>query len=95
MSPGTYPDVTALVTGGVSGIGAAAAARLRAAGVRVVTVDLSPDGDETLDVTDRKAKPGTGERDRRRGRRVMLRRGRADGPRRVTRWVARVRRRPR
>jgi len=52
MTPSTYPDVTALVTGGVSGIGAATAARLPAAGVRVVTADLSLDGDETLDITD-------------------------------------------
>ena len=49
---GAYPDVTALVTGGASGIGAATAARLRAAGVRVVTADLAPGADEKLDVTD-------------------------------------------
>jgi NAD(P)-dependent dehydrogenase (short-subunit alcohol dehydrogenase family) len=48
----SYPDVTALVTGGASGIGAATAARLRAAGVRVVTADLAPGADEKLDVTD-------------------------------------------
>ena len=47
-----YPSVTALVTGGASGIGAATAARLRAAGVRVVTADLAPGADEKLDVTD-------------------------------------------
>lgn len=48
-----YPDgVTALVTGGVSGIGAASAARLRAAGVRVVTADLAEGADERLDITD-------------------------------------------
>ena len=55
MTPGhdsAYPDVTALVTGGASGIGAATAARLRAAGVRVVTADLAPGADEKLDVTD-------------------------------------------
>lgn len=49
----TYPaEVLALVTGGASGIGAATAARLRAAGVRVVTADLAPGADERLDVTD-------------------------------------------
>jgi NAD(P)-dependent dehydrogenase (short-subunit alcohol dehydrogenase family) len=47
-----YPDVTALVTGGASGIGAATAALLRASGVRVVTADLAPGADEKLDVTD-------------------------------------------
>ena len=52
MPEGAYPDVTALVTGGASGIGAATAARLRAAGVRVVTADLAPGADEKLDVTD-------------------------------------------
>ena len=49
---GAYPDVTALVTGGASGIGAATAVRLRAAGTRVVTADLAPGADEKLDVTD-------------------------------------------
>jgi 2-dehydro-3-deoxy-L-rhamnonate dehydrogenase (NAD+) len=49
---GAYPDVTALITGGASGIGAATAARLRAARVRVVTADLAPGTDEKLDVTD-------------------------------------------
>ncbi len=48
-----YPDgVLALVTGGASGIGAASAIRLRAAGVRVVTADLAPGADESVDVTD-------------------------------------------
>jgi 2-dehydro-3-deoxy-L-rhamnonate dehydrogenase (NAD+) len=45
---------TALVTGGASGLGAAAAERLRADGVRVTTLDL--DGaDVTADVTDEAA----------------------------------------
>ena len=48
---GAYPGLTALITGGASGIGAATAARLRAAGVRVVTADLTPGTDERLDVT--------------------------------------------
>ena len=47
-----FPDVTAQVTGGPSGIGAATAARLRAAGVRVGIADLAPAADEKLDVTD-------------------------------------------
>ena len=48
-----YPeDALALVTGGASGIGAAATARLRAGGVRVVTADVAPGADERLDVTD-------------------------------------------
>lgn len=52
----TFPaGVLALVTGGASGIGAATAARLRAASVRVVTADLAPGADRRLDVTDPKA----------------------------------------
>ena len=46
---------TALVTGGASGLGAAAAARLRAEGLRVVTVDLADGADEVADVTDETA----------------------------------------
>lgn len=42
----------ALVTGGASGLGAASANRLRAAGLEVVTVDLGPGADVTLDITD-------------------------------------------
>lgn len=48
----------AVVTGGGSGIGAAIAARLRAAGLHVATLDLSPTDDElahVADVTDRAA----------------------------------------
>jgi 3-oxoacyl-[acyl-carrier protein] reductase len=49
----TYPEgVTALVTGGASGIGAACAKRLAGAGVRVVTADVATGADEHLDVTD-------------------------------------------
>ncbi len=42
----------ALITGGASGLGAAAAERLRADGVQVTTLDLAPGADVTLDVTD-------------------------------------------
>jgi 2-hydroxycyclohexanecarboxyl-CoA dehydrogenase len=47
---------TAVVTGGGSGIGRAVAARLRAGGYHVATIDLNPSDDEfaqTADVTDR------------------------------------------
>jgi NAD(P)-dependent dehydrogenase (short-subunit alcohol dehydrogenase family) len=43
---------TALITGGRSGIGAAAAARLAADGVRVLTLDLAEGADLRVDVTD-------------------------------------------
>ena len=42
----------AIITGGVSGLGAACATRLRADGVEVVTFDVAPDADFTVDVTD-------------------------------------------
>lgn len=42
----------AIITGGVSGLGAACATRLAADGVEVVTFDVSPDADFTVDVTD-------------------------------------------
>lgn len=45
----------ALVTGGASGLGAATAARLRADGLEVITVDLGPGADVTLDITDEAA----------------------------------------
>jgi NAD(P)-dependent dehydrogenase (short-subunit alcohol dehydrogenase family) len=50
----TGADRRALVTGGGSGLGAAAAERLRAAGVRVVTMDLTG-ADVTGDVADGEA----------------------------------------
>ena len=45
----------AVVTGGLSGLGAAAAARLRADGVEVVTLDLAPGADLHVDVSDSEA----------------------------------------
>lgn len=39
-----FQDLTALVTGGASGIGAAVADRLAAGGARVAVLDLNPDG---------------------------------------------------
>ena len=42
---------TALITGGMSGLGAAAASRLAADGIRVITLDLAPGADLTADVT--------------------------------------------
>ena len=46
---------TALVTGGLSGLGAAAARKLTQEGVRVFTVDISAGADFQLDVTDEEA----------------------------------------
>jgi 2-dehydro-3-deoxy-L-rhamnonate dehydrogenase (NAD+) len=46
---------TALVTGGASGLGAASAARLRAEGLTVITLDVSGPADVTADVTDEAA----------------------------------------
>lgn len=43
---------TAVVTGGARGLGAATAARLRADGARVVTIDVAGDVDVRLDVVD-------------------------------------------
>jgi NAD(P)-dependent dehydrogenase (short-subunit alcohol dehydrogenase family) len=43
---------TAVVTGGMSGLGAAAAARLSADGIRVVTLDIAAGADLSVDVTD-------------------------------------------
>ncbi len=46
---------TALVTGGASGLGAASAARLRADGLAVTTLDVSGPADVVADVTDESA----------------------------------------
>ena len=46
---------TALVTGGASGLGAASAARLRAEGLTVTTLDVGGPADVTADVTDEAA----------------------------------------
>jgi 2-dehydro-3-deoxy-L-rhamnonate dehydrogenase (NAD+) len=46
---------TAMITGGASGIGAASAARLRADGLRVITLDLAGETDIRADVTDDEA----------------------------------------
>jgi NAD(P)-dependent dehydrogenase (short-subunit alcohol dehydrogenase family) len=43
---------TALVTGGSSGLGKASAERLAREGIHVVTLDLSPDADIVIDVSD-------------------------------------------
>lgn len=45
----------AMVTGGASGLGAAAAARLRKDGYSVVTIDIAAGADRTCDVTDEAA----------------------------------------
>jgi NAD(P)-dependent dehydrogenase (short-subunit alcohol dehydrogenase family) len=46
------PLRTALITGGESGLGAAAAVRLKADGIRVITADLAASADVVLDVSD-------------------------------------------
>jgi 2-dehydro-3-deoxy-L-rhamnonate dehydrogenase (NAD+) len=42
----------AIITGGESGLGAACATRLRADGIEVITFDLVPDADVSLDIAD-------------------------------------------
>jgi len=46
---------TAVITGGASGLGAAAAMRLRADGVRTVSLDLAETADHQVDITDEAA----------------------------------------
>jgi 3-oxoacyl-[acyl-carrier protein] reductase len=53
---------TAVVTGGMSGLGAAAAARLAEDGVRVVTLDVADGADLRLDVSDAAAVRAAAER---------------------------------
>ncbi|MBT2265606.1 SDR family NAD(P)-dependent oxidoreductase [Rhodococcus erythropolis] len=49
----SYPEgVTALITGGASGIGAASAKLLTENGVRIITADVAEGADEQLDVSD-------------------------------------------
>lgn len=57
----TFPR-RALITGGASGIGAATAERLRAAGVSVVTADLAGTADEHVDVSDQESVADLAER---------------------------------
>ncbi len=45
----------AIITGGVSGLGAAAAERLRADGIEVITVDISEAADHQVDISDNAA----------------------------------------
>jgi len=51
----TATSRTALITGGVSGLGAASARRLAQDGVTVITADLSAEADIVLDVSDPEA----------------------------------------
>jgi NAD(P)-dependent dehydrogenase (short-subunit alcohol dehydrogenase family) len=53
---------TAVVTGGMSGLGAAAAARLAADGVKVITMDIVDGADLRVDVTDTAAVGAAAER---------------------------------
>ncbi len=73
--PQDFAGLTALVTGGGSGIGAATAALLAARGARVAVLDRDPSGAPegtvpvTADVTDDAARPGRRRRGRTRTRR--------------------------
>lgn len=55
MSASTTTPRRALITGGASGIGAACATRLAAAGIHVVTADYAPGADQHVDVSDPKS----------------------------------------
>ena len=52
MNPTDVAPRRAIVTGGCSGLGAACVTRLRADGIEVLTLDVSPEADIRVDITD-------------------------------------------
>ncbi|MCC6856383.1 MAG: SDR family oxidoreductase [Microbacteriaceae bacterium] len=52
MNPTETGPRRAIVTGGCSGLGAACVTRLRADGIEVLTLDVSPEADIRVDITD-------------------------------------------
>lgn len=52
MNPTEAAPKRAIVTGGCSGLGAACVTRLRADGIEVLTLDVSPEADIRVDITD-------------------------------------------
>ena len=55
MNPTETGPRRAIVTGGCSGLGAACVTRLRADGIEVLTLDVSPEADIRVDITDNAA----------------------------------------